>query len=416
MKICMVTSFFGRHSFGGDSVYVERLSSALQRRGHEVHVAYSSGAFDLVRGSQPLRPYHAPPQLYIHDIGRGTRGKMAALWNHQTGGAGLLVQALGSLLTRGAFDLIHLHNVSLLGGRVLPRLLNKQPQAVKLATAHDYWWICPQNLLWKYGRRVCDACACKSCAIFARRPPQFWRRHGWFNQALAHIDAVLFPSRHAMELYRSRGFVHRRQHVLPGLLPADWRPPDGVPQGSQPRPYFAAAGRLVIEKGFHTLVPLMRQQPDIDLRIAGSGPAEGLLRRLAHGLPNVIFEGLLDHDRVRSLFRSARAVVVPSLFPETFGMVAAEAMSLGAPALARNRGSLPELVAATSGGLTFDGEIELAEQMRRLASDDQLFARLSHAASTRVPSLWCEEAHADAYLKIAAEERGRGTQMGYVGS
>ena len=140
-----------------------------------------------------------------------------------------------------------------------------------------------------------------------------------------------------------------------------------------PRQYFAAAGRLVTEKGFQTLIPLMRHQPDMELRIAGSGPAEGRLRRLARGLPNVRFEGLLDHDRIRSLFRSARAVIVPSLFPETFGMVAAEAMSLGTPVLARNRGSLPELMEATSGGLTFDDESEMAGHMRRIASDDRLY-------------------------------------------
>jgi len=155
----------------------------------------------------------------------------------------------------------------------------------------------------------------------------------------------------------------------------------------------------------------MRQQPDMELRIAGMGPAERLLRRLARGLPNVRFEGLLDHDRIRSLFRSARVVIVPSLFPETSGMVAAEAMSLGTPVLARNRGSLPELVEATSGGLTYDHESELAGHMRRLASDDRLYHALSRAASTGVPSVWYEDAHTD-YLQIIAETRAeRGEEV-----
>jgi glycosyltransferase involved in cell wall biosynthesis len=410
MKICMVTTFFGRHSYGGDSIYVERLSRALQQRGHEVHVAYSSGAFDITRDSQPLRQYQAPPQLFVHDIGHGTTGKIVALWNHQTGGVGLEFQALGSLLKCCSFDLIHLHNVSLLGGRTLPLLLNKQPRAIKLATMHDYWWICPQSLFWKYDCRICDACACKTCVVSTGRPPQFWRQRGWFNRTLAHIDAVVFPSRYAMEQYRRRGLEHPRQHVLPGLLPEDWVKsghPEGGPSMSPTRPYFAAAGRLVAEKGFHTLVPLMRHLPEMDLRIAGSGPAEGMLRKLARCLPNVKFEGLLDHHRIRLLFRGARAVVVPSLFPETFGMVAAEAMSLGVPVLVRNRGSLPELIAATSGGLTFDCEKEMADQMRHIASDDRLFNSLSHFASARAPSVWFEAAHTDAYLKLAAETRAR---------
>lgn len=410
MKICMVTSFFGRHSFGGDSVYIERLILALQRRGHEVHVACSSGAFDIARDSQPPRLYHAHPQFFVHDVGRGIRGRMAAFWNHQTGGTGLKFQPLGALLKRCSFDIVHLHNVSLLGGRTLPLLLEHQPRAVKLATMHDYWWICGQSLLWKYGRRICDTEACKRCAVFLRRPPQFWRRPGWFNTALAHLDAILFPSRSARRLYEAHGFVHPRQFVLPGVLPEEWVRNGGTADSmtaSPSRRYFAAAGRLVAEKGFQTLIPLMRLQPGAELCIAGSGPAEGMLRNLARGLPNVRFEGLLDHDRIRSLFQSARAVVVPSLFPETFGMVAAEAMSLGVPVLARNRGSLPELIKATSGGLTFENETELAEQMQRIFSDDHLFTDLSNASLTGVPPIWREQAHTDAYLQIAAEMYAR---------
>jgi len=209
-----------------------------------------------------------------------------------------------------------------------------------------------------------------------------------------------------MQVYESRGFSHRRQYVLPGLLPNEWgrhSAIDGRSITSQSRTYLAAAGRLIAEKGFHTLVPLMRQLPAVELRIAGSGPAEPLLRRLAGPLPNVKFEGLLDHDRIRLLFQNARAVIVPSLFQETFGMVPAEAMGLGVPVLARNRGSLPELIEATSGGLTFDNETELVEQMGRIVSDDRLFSRLHDASLNRVPPIWFEKSHADSYLQIIAE-------------
>ena len=67
MKVCMVTTFFGAHSFGGDAAYVDRLSRALLGRGHEVHVFHCVDAFNAVRGDHPLRPYdaaarpHRPP-------------------------------------------------------------------------------------------------------------------------------------------------------------------------------------------------------------------------------------------------------------------------------------------------------------------------------------------------------------------
>ena len=55
MKFRMITTFFGAHSFGGDAAYVDRLSQALCRRGHEVHVYYCVDAFNAVRGDHPLR-------------------------------------------------------------------------------------------------------------------------------------------------------------------------------------------------------------------------------------------------------------------------------------------------------------------------------------------------------------------------
>ncbi len=53
MKLAMITTFFGAHSFGGDAAYVERLSQSLCRRGHEVHVYYCVDAFNAVRNGHP---------------------------------------------------------------------------------------------------------------------------------------------------------------------------------------------------------------------------------------------------------------------------------------------------------------------------------------------------------------------------
>ena len=58
MKFCMVTTFFGAHSFGGDAAYVDRLARALCRRGHEVHVFHCADAFNAVRGGHPLAPLY----------------------------------------------------------------------------------------------------------------------------------------------------------------------------------------------------------------------------------------------------------------------------------------------------------------------------------------------------------------------
>ena len=70
MKFCMVTTFFGGHSFGGDAAHVDRLCQALCRRGHEVHVYYCVDAFNAVRGNHPLREYTPPRWLASSSPGK----------------------------------------------------------------------------------------------------------------------------------------------------------------------------------------------------------------------------------------------------------------------------------------------------------------------------------------------------------
>jgi hypothetical protein len=84
MKFCMVTTFFGGHSFGGDAAYVDRLCQALCRRGHEVHVYYCVDAFNAVRGDHPLREYTPTPGLHLHPL-ESAYGILSPLATQATG-------------------------------------------------------------------------------------------------------------------------------------------------------------------------------------------------------------------------------------------------------------------------------------------------------------------------------------------
>src|SRR5262249_57473793 len=114
------------------------------------------------------------------------------------------------------------------------------------------------------------------------------------------------------------------------------------------------------------------------LRIAGTGPYEAELRRLAAGLPNVRFEGLLGGRGLARLFHGARAVVVPSLFPETFGYVVLEAFAVGTPVIVHEGGgALRETGVESGGGLGYQTDGELLLAMRRMVHDEDLRAELA---------------------------------------
>jgi glycosyltransferase involved in cell wall biosynthesis len=402
----MVTTFFGAHSFGGDAAYVDRLSRALGRRGHEVHVFHCGDAFNAVRGGHPLRPYTPPPGVHVHRLESGY-GILSPLATQVTGRPFFKARQLADEVEKADTDVVHFHNISLVGG---PAVLRMGRGAVRLMTAHEHWLICPMHLLWKYDRRPCEAPACVRCSLAGRRPPQVWRYTGAIERGLAELDALIFPSRHALDEHRRRGLRGPMVH-LPYFLPDDWAGAADVgpePPAEPSRPYLAAAGRLVAMKGFQKLIPVMRYLPEVDLRIAGTGPCEAELRSLAAGLPNVRFEGLLGVEALSRLFRGARAVVVPSLFPETFGYVVLEAFAVRTPVVVhKGGGAIYETGVSSGGGLGYETETELLLALRRVVHDDGLRHELAEAGFAMRRGPWSEDAHLERYSALIEGCRAR---------
>ena len=406
MRFCMLTTFYGEQSFGGDAAYVERLARALVRHGHEVDVVHCSDAFAATAKGHPLRQATPADGVRVHTL-RSPVGRLSPLWSHQTGRMGVKAGAIRSLLERGGFDVVHFHNVSLLGA---PEVLEvAAPGAVRLLTAHEYWLVCPMHALWKLDRELCERPQCVRCAAQAGRPPQLWRAVGRLEEALARLDAVICPSRHSIAMHAERGVMRPLTH-LPYFLPRDWAGEPG-PALRRARPYVAAAGRLVRWKGFEWLIELMDRLPHLDLVLAGAGPLEPELRRLAATRPNVELAGLLAPPELAALFRGARTVVVPSLGYETFGYVVLEALSVGTPVVVRRRGALEELVDASGGGLAFETDDQAAGHVAALASDDPLRERLARAGEEAMRGVWSERAHLDAYLGLVERHGAAGRRM-----
>ena len=153
-------------------------------------------------------------------------------------------------------------------------------------------------------------------------------------------------------------------------------------------------------KGFQRLIPLMRYLPEVDLRIAGTGPYEAEpARRWPRDLPNVRFEGLLGGPALARLFRGARAVVVPSLFPETFGYVVLEAFAVRTPVVVHEGGgALYETGVQSGGGLGYRTDAELLDRVRRIVHEPDLRDELAARGYAMRTGDWSEADHLDRYL------------------
>ena len=408
MRFLHITTFFGSDSFGGDSVYVERLAASLLSRGHQVEVAYVPAAFQLLHGRTPHRQYTPPPGLTVHRLG-GPHAYGTLLAMHQTGRAGPFGTAISRLLESRHYDVVHFHNISLAGGTALFRLPALAAVPLKLMSVLEHWLVCPLSLLWRYNREHCTRPTCISCCLRAGRPPQPWRSTAQMNRDLSGLDALIFQAGNSLAQHTERGIRAARMPILSLMLPTGWGAPDdneqappAVPPGR--RPAFLTASRLVRYKGVHTLLPLFARHPEFDLLIASDGPERQSLERAARNLPNVRFTGLLPHTRLRALFRDVHAVLVPSLWEEPFGLVASEAAACGTPVVARRTGGLPEVLDG-QGGVCYQSEPELERLLQDLAGGTVLPERLRREGLAAGLSQWSEAVHYERYRAILSSIR-----------
>jgi glycosyltransferase involved in cell wall biosynthesis len=253
----------------------------------------------------------------------------------------------------------------------------------------------------------------------------------WGGGVLAGALEVFVGSAHIREVLEEVcGHVERVREVPPGVDIDEWRPrprgealaglvaesrrdPPNPGNANERMPdegnadriaaflegdrstvvYF---GKLLYNKGVHVLLEALE---GLDARavIVGFGDYREELERQADPA-RVLFTGPLEHRHLVHLLALADACVVPSIFPEAFGMVAAEAAAAGCPPLVARHSGLaevadgleaaypPELRHLTSFATGDAGE--LREKLRELlmltpAQRDEITAAARRAAVER---------------------------------
>ncbi|MGQ0543304.1 MAG: glycosyltransferase family 4 protein [Blastocatellia bacterium] len=392
LKFCMVSTFYPPYNFGGDGMHIYRLSNELARRGHSVDVFYCEDSFLMMNGKQPTAAFPNHERVKVHPLISG-KGMLSPLLTQQTG-VPFLKGKLKKALEENDYDVIHYNNMSLIGIKAL-----SYGSAIKLYTAHEHWLVCPMHVLWKFNREVCTKKSCTLCQLVGKRPPQLWRQTGLMDRMLKHVDCFLSPSRFTLQKHLDMGLDIPIKH-MPYFLP---KPAghNGIPKREQrSRPYFLFVGRLEYIKGVHNLIDTFKKHTEYDLLIAGDGTFRETLEAQAKDCPNIEFLGRMSQDDLADVYRSALAVIVPSICYETFGIIIIEAFSHKTPVIVNDLGALPEVVDDSGGGFIYKNENELLDAMRKIATDPVLRDELGEKGNQAYLKYWNEDPHLDEYLAL----------------
>jgi glycosyltransferase involved in cell wall biosynthesis len=193
----------------------------------------------------------------------------------------------------------------------------------------------------------------------------------WARESLAGAAAVFVGSEHIRQVLEELvGHVEHVHEVPPGVDVDEFRPeprdkalallieearrdqhgderlPD---EGNAERfaEFFATDeptvlyfGKLLYNKGVHLLLEALR---GVEARavIVGFGDYRAELEAMAP--PGTLFTGALEHRHLVHLLSLVDVAVVPSIFPEAFGMVGAEAAAAGCPPLVARHSGLQEV-------------------------------------------------------------------------
>jgi glycogen(starch) synthase len=170
-------------------------------------------------------------------------------------------------------------------------------------------------------------------------------------------------------------------------------------------PSVVFLGRLVSSKGVHVLVQAVRLLPDCEFRlnIIGDGPERTRLEADVRSLGlegRVFFRGYLTASEVEQFLAAARAVVMPSLGGEVFGLVALENMLRKKVLIVSEIGALTEVIG--DAGLTFPaGDAQaLAGCLRRVLQSEQFSQETGTKAALRASSMFTTERMVSDHLAL----------------
>jgi glycosyltransferase involved in cell wall biosynthesis len=366
MRILMWTSFL-RSTYGGLETFVELLAPRLTARGHEIVIADEEWEAGVEE------------EEYAPGI------RLVRLPRPEAGGA----KPLAALAE---------------GMRRKERLLaGFAPDVVHVCKA------CPSLFYLMRGE--------------ARRlPPLLFNLHGAHvapladpqtlgGQVLRSADWIVACSRATLDhLVELAPDIRPRASVVYNGLPVPAQRVDAPPAGP---PRLACLGRLHTEKGFDVALAaaerLLTHWPELEVVIAGDGPARGELEALARSgslAGRVSFPGWVPPDAVPPLLASATVVLVPSIH-EGFGLVALEAALAARPVVASRVEGIPEVVIDGETGLlvppgdahalaaAIDSLLESPERARALG------ARARENAIERFGIDRCVDGYVSVYERIA---------------
>jgi glycosyltransferase involved in cell wall biosynthesis len=278
-------------------------------------------------------------------------------------------------------DLVHIHNIY---HQLSPEILFeiKKRKIPVIMTVHDYKLVSPNYNLYlnaeaynrcknhKYYECLADKCVKDSyLASFIAMLEAYW--HGKILKTYEkNVDLYIAPSNFVKNILIERGINARKIIILPHFINKENQinnpPPAGNGASNRYGFYF---GRISREKGVSDLIDVFKDIKEIKLYLAG-----GLESFKLPESKNIKHLGYLDQDELNHYIGNALFIISGSNLPETFGLVALEAIGKGKPFLGYKTGAFSEIIKNGENGMLVKNKKELKKIIGKIIKGELQFS------------------------------------------
>ena len=390
MKILQVNKYL--YPKGGSESYLFNLSRLLEEHKHQI--AWWGTAEKINKNNQRiLYPLVTEYNFDKNDEGIFKNIKKIGhlIWSLEA------KRKFAQVIDEFKPDIIHLHNIY---HHLTPSIISiaKKQNIPIVMTVHDWSLINHNYLLFDHGK-ICELTGWKSLKNKCIGNSYLKTAISLFkfciqNKSQAfqkNIDLFICPTKFVKDKLIKNGFNENKIKVLPYPISITKNDRDIL---SSPRctsggsrlqkPYILFAGRLSAEKGIHLLLKIAKLLPNIQFKIAGTGPLGLSSPRCTSGgsrvchppdehrgdpvsvipsdlsaeeeeakgsLNNIKLLGHLPKTQLLEIMQNARLVIIPSLCYETANLVILEAQSLGKTVIASKIGGMQNLITNNKNGI-----------------------------------------------------------------
>jgi glycosyltransferase involved in cell wall biosynthesis len=423
MKIILSAPNFFPQSFGGGEMYVYRLAKELLKRGYLVSV--------LTPVKWPIDKKSLESsviQKYIYNnipvISVSLNPDKVSFDEKTTGYGPVSIELMKRIVKEYSPELIHIN-----GMKTTMVFLSDELQIPHVVTAHHTGIVCPAGGLISYDGAVCKEkiCAynCIPCCCRWKRPKWYigglmGSIPGWIYKSLGKrlhtknkmsyvLRGLITPWIVEESIRQKRIVMEKAQMIIaPSNFMKDLLVKGGcdpekivvIPHGIEPIGTLAVEniknrllrfgyiGRIDPLKGLHLLLEateFLRNGSSCEVHLFGAArnpwDEEYLKKTLSiyKGKAKLINHGLIPHEELKEVFEQIDVLVVPSILPEAFGFVVAEAFSAAKPVIVFNSGALPEQVKDGLNGFVIqqNDAKTLSEAIQRFIDNPDLTTEMS---------------------------------------